>query len=584
VRCASFVKKIKYHNDENHKTENEIMTWHGTAKGSCNIYLPDCLSTPIRDPWEKDYAAIVPRFSGGLSAISSATIIYVILRSEKGLSGTYHRIMFGMSTADILGSTAMALTSLPMPSYMLKETEFGYHWAGTRLGNTYTCNAQGFFASFGASTMFFYNASLCIFYACSIAFNMRERNIRKYVEPFIHGLPLLVGLSYAVPPLFLEMYNPGITSYAWCAPLPYPDECVYQDVECIRGSPKAMNFIMTFLRCLILSDFSIIFICLLLTVWKVISTERLLRDLTVNMYRMNHGSNLARVLRRHRFTKSVALQALAYIIAFLASLLLPLLRAMNVVSGEDESDIQWENIARIDRAILVLLPLQGFYNLIIFVSHKIINYRRTNSSVSICGVLRLLFLQSGTHEPVYISRISIVRKEHDHNDNECFCDDDNGKDIKENHQIFVNNGNRLHTPRRSSMRGFYQFDVVDDDNEAEAFRFRIGLFQQNQLQDAQHSSVECDTDDKDSVTQLRRVKKEDSTWDNSSNKELHIPVYSPQSSGNKISRSSSNGADHGDRDISYYDDMSYLTGEISCISYGDAEEEPRRRKYYVSNI
>lgn len=322
---------------------------------------------------------------------------------------------------------------------------------------------------------------------------------------------------------------------------------------------------------------------MVLTVWKVISTERLLRDLTVNMYRMNHGSNLARVLRRHRFTKSVALQALAYIIAFLASLLLPLLRAMNVVSGEDESDIQWENIARIDRAILVLLPLQGFYNLIIFVSHKIINYRRTNSSVSICGVLRLLFLQSGTHEPVYISRISIVRKEHDHNDNECFCDDENGKDIRENHQIFVNNGNRLHTPRRSSMRGFYEFDVVDDDNEAESFRFRIGLFQQNQLQDAQHSSVECDdTNDKDSLIHFRRVIKEDSTWDIGSNKELHTPAHSPQSSG-KISRSSGNSAD-GDRDISYNDDMSSIPGDISCISYGDAEEEPRRRKYYVSNI
>jgi hypothetical protein len=68
----------------------------------------------------------------------------------------------------------MALTSLPMPSYMPKETEFGYHWAGTRLGNTYTCNAQGFFASFGVSAMFFYTATLCIFYACSIAFTIER--------------------------------------------------------------------------------------------------------------------------------------------------------------------------------------------------------------------------------------------------------------------------------------------------------------------------------------------------------------------------------------------------------------------------
>jgi hypothetical protein len=106
------------------------MSWTEPVKGSCDANLPDCLSPSIRDPWETDYAAVMPRFSGSLSAISSAAIIYVILRSEKGLSGIYHRIMFGMSTADILGSLAMALTSLPMPSYMFKEEEFGYHSLG----------------------------------------------------------------------------------------------------------------------------------------------------------------------------------------------------------------------------------------------------------------------------------------------------------------------------------------------------------------------------------------------------------------------------------------------------------------------
>jgi len=52
--------------------------------------------------------------------------------------------------------------------------------------------------------------------------------------------------------------------------------------------------------------------------------------------------------------------------------------------------------------------LQGFFNLLIFVSHKIYNYRRVHQDVSRCEVLWLLFRGSPT-EPVILSRISIVQ-------------------------------------------------------------------------------------------------------------------------------------------------------------------------------
>jgi hypothetical protein len=131
--------------------------------------------------------------------------------------------MFGMSLADICGSIAMALTSLPMPSYMPKEEIFGYHWAGTRLGNEYTCDAQGFFAFFGMECMFNYSAMLCVYYACAIAFMIKEKNIKKYAEPFIHGIPIVTSLGFTIMPLFYELYKPGISGFAWCGPQTYPD-------------------------------------------------------------------------------------------------------------------------------------------------------------------------------------------------------------------------------------------------------------------------------------------------------------------------------------------------------------------------
>ncbi len=55
--------------------------------------------------------------------------------------------------------------------------------------------------------MFGYNATLCVYYACAIAFKMREDKIVKWVEPILHIVPLVVGLGYAIPPFFTKMYN-----------------------------------------------------------------------------------------------------------------------------------------------------------------------------------------------------------------------------------------------------------------------------------------------------------------------------------------------------------------------------------------
>jgi len=116
--------------------------------------------------------------------------------------------MFAISIADILGSVAMGLTTLPMP----KDTGTDHDdFGGTALGNTQTCEAQGFFFVFGVTTMFGYNAMLCVYYTCAIASKMKEEQIARGVEPWLHIIPLVLGLAYAVPPLFTQMYNPTST-------------------------------------------------------------------------------------------------------------------------------------------------------------------------------------------------------------------------------------------------------------------------------------------------------------------------------------------------------------------------------------
>jgi hypothetical protein len=317
--------------------------------------------------------------------------------------------MFGMSFGDIFGSIAMALTSLPMPSYMPKEEIFGYKWVGARLGNTCTCNAQGFFATFGITVMFNYNAMLCVYYACSIAFAMKEKNIKKYVEPILHGLPFVIGLAISLPPLFTDMYNPGVSAHAWCGPLPYPDECTIYDVECIRGSAKMKRVLTYLMLASVISVFVFILVSLALVVIKVIQTDRLMLQIS-KLYGDCGCTEMEAVLKRHRHTKVVTIQAFSYITAFLVGVLPPLLLSVGAIENSGQ---QRDGLAdSFEKLFLILLPLQGFFNFVIFVSHKVYNYHRVHRNVSICRILQLLFCSSA-HEPFFISRISVVKRYHE---------------------------------------------------------------------------------------------------------------------------------------------------------------------------
>lgn len=141
----------------------------------------------VHDSYDRlRYGEIVPRITGSLSAVASMLIIFLILRSSTHLSSSYHRIMVGMSVCDVLSSTAMAFTHLPMPRPGLSPAVDAYMYQGLRLGNTQTCSAQGFIYTVGILGTYTYNTGLCIYYACAIFFKLKKQTIRNRVESVIH--------------------------------------------------------------------------------------------------------------------------------------------------------------------------------------------------------------------------------------------------------------------------------------------------------------------------------------------------------------------------------------------------------------
>jgi len=323
----------------------------------------------------------------------------------------------------------MALTSLPMPRTMpieiIEREDWDRHgnpyedWAGTKLGNTRTCDAQGFFFTFGITAMYSYNAMLCLYYACAIACHMKEKHIIKYVEPFLHAFPLLLGLSLSAASLFLKLFNPSAFE-SWCTLKPLGCEITnqYPSEECVRG--KRIAFVVTeyYLQGALILLAVIVVISLLMVLVTVIKTDRMgiVRSIKKGEIHpqqeiidgnQNGETHLSRVSRtfnkriteHHTNTKIVLVQAVTYIIAFMLTLTFPFIQVLMPASA-----VPAEAIYNLE---LIFLPLQGFFNFCIFLGHKIFLYRRIDRSAPICKILDSM-LTNNLDEPIILSRISII--------------------------------------------------------------------------------------------------------------------------------------------------------------------------------
>ncbi len=169
---------------------------------------------------------ILRSVSGISSTISSSTLIWMIARSHKGLSTTQHRILLGLSICDLISSLGYSTFSSIAPS------DNNYFVWNAR-GNEATCDAQGFLLGFGVFGGLFYNATLCLYYVAVVNKGKGEDYIRTKIEPFLHGIPTVLGLAYSIA--FLAGNHLNDAGGGGCiAPFHYPPHCQGYDVGDVR--------------------------------------------------------------------------------------------------------------------------------------------------------------------------------------------------------------------------------------------------------------------------------------------------------------------------------------------------------------
>ena len=143
--------------------------------------------------------AILPKITGGLSAVGSGYIIQNVLRDPRKRGGSsFHRLMLGLSTSDFLSSFfVFFLSTWPMPRGYMKYA----------VGTLGTCDAAGFFVAFTVLTTPLYNCSLATFFLVQLKYNWSDQRIVE-MEKWLHIVPWSVGLVAGILGLIMKSYGP----------------------------------------------------------------------------------------------------------------------------------------------------------------------------------------------------------------------------------------------------------------------------------------------------------------------------------------------------------------------------------------
>jgi hypothetical protein len=271
----------------------------------------------------------IPTFTGTISVIASSLIVYIMISDrEYKLKKPSNRFLLIMSIIDILQSLAYAFGTLPLPVSSGSYNAYG---------NDLTCSIQGFFIHLGIAVPC-YNASLCIWYLMAVKYNMDDEVFRKKIEPYCHVISILLPLGPAIALLCLNMLAPR-GFLCWIG----QDKTSYSElfVLCSAAIPVAICFI-------------IIVFCLI-SIYK----EFKRKEETMRRYSTSPSGVQWRANAVLKSKQLAAKQGLLFSSAFAITFFFT---SINVLFF-DTNDA---NISPFTLPQSIFMPLQGFWNFIIF--------------------------------------------------------------------------------------------------------------------------------------------------------------------------------------------------------------------------
>jgi len=402
-------------------------SWGDLLKNNQRLDIEALLNSDLLAATRNDSKLVTCVFfvTGSISIVASTCLIVHILRSHDGLSTTYHRLILGLSIADIFSSLACALASTMSP----KEMNYIKPFAS---GSMVTCSIQGFMADIGVYAAALYNCCVCFYYLAIIKYSKKDDYIRNKLEPWFHGISLIFPFLFGIASLasnayFFDSYD-GRFCYSdpggFTAP-PQPHCIGYEtgetpegfSVPCRHGGNKVnvtIGIIMTSMAVLVLVLIPpCVCIWTMLLMYRSVSKiEQRMQNYGVNTLRLdrpegnsnnnsvlatetnsshsdtdnNEETTMSKIKKlftrmiptfsrsssrsNSRMTSSkraIFQMAIGYVLAW-GLIYIPgaILIALLKTSAPQETLYQLASIA-----LAVLTPLQGFYNFLVFMSPKV---------------------------------------------------------------------------------------------------------------------------------------------------------------------------------------------------------------------
>ena len=135
-----------------------------------------------------------------VSMIASSLLIWMLLRSKKLRSSTYHRLILGLGISDTLYSIGLVHFNALAP------IDDSYYVWNAR-GNQLTCNIHGFIILIGAVCGLFYSCSVNLHSLVVVKHKRSDNYISKKIEPFLHGVPIILAAVTGIVLLVQENIN-----------------------------------------------------------------------------------------------------------------------------------------------------------------------------------------------------------------------------------------------------------------------------------------------------------------------------------------------------------------------------------------
>jgi len=302
--------------------------------------------------------ALLPKFTGSLSLMGSAFIFQDVVLHRKPIHRVYHRLVLGLSCADMLASVVNILSTWPIP-----EGSEGVYLAS---GTTQTCTAQGFFNELGNLATPLYNASLCVYYVLVIRQSWVEDHIRSKAEPFMHAIPVTISLTIAILGLPFKLYN----NSGWlCWIAAYPVGC-QADGTCTRGEHAD---IFRWVHYAIIWSAILSVTVGMYSIYRNVRTQERIQSEEMDSDEIVHRSTKS---------KKVAIQAALFVGAlYLTWIFTTITRIYQITTGKNSF------------VLLVLMatffPLQGFFNCLVYLRPRYLRSRSRNPDEPVRRVMWL---------------------------------------------------------------------------------------------------------------------------------------------------------------------------------------------------